>query len=343
MGTNPIVEDVNFEYLTNEEKSFNIGGDSHLYLSKTWNGPIENNNSYSGELEFNISNKAPQHCMLITCRDDSVRFGGWNVQVVKGKLRIQIGNGQKWLGVGDSMVTPNKWHKVSWQLNNSNKIAEIHLDGVKSEITMPNNYIHASKTVYIGTLNQNNQFRFSGKIKNVKLGKGLIDAADDSNNHFDKINDTELVISELDVSNFINILDQYSTDREWVEQALTRLRQELQEEIDLNQKLKDLNMNDGVFLVNKVEKFMNDYSNEISIIENELSNIYNNLKNTIIENEQLMNSNKHLKEKLSQLNSNGIDNSITNIRKLINDNIQLLHSSGRWGDTTDSAFKFKKS
>lgn len=342
MGTNPIVEEVNFEYLTNEEKSFNIGGDSHSYLSKTWNGPIENNKSYSGELEFNISSKAPPHCMLITCRNDSVRFGGWNVQVVKGKLRIQIGNGQKWLGVGDSMVTPNQWHKVSWQLNNNTKIAEIHLDGVKSEITMPNNYIHASNTVYIGTLNQNNQFRFAGKIKNVKLGKGLIDATDDSNNHFDKINDTDLVISELDVSNFINILDQYSTDREWVEQALTRLRQELQEELDLNQKLKDLNMDEGVFLVNKVEKFMNDYSNEIISIESELSNIYNNLKNTIVENEQLMNSNKHLKEKLSQLNSNGIDNSITNIRKLINDNIQLLHSSGRWGDTTDSAFKFKK-
>jgi hypothetical protein len=52
--------------------------------------------------------------MLITCRNDSVRFGGWNMQIVKGELRIQIGNGTKWLGVGDSIITYNKLHKISW-------------------------------------------------------------------------------------------------------------------------------------------------------------------------------------------------------------------------------------
>ena len=53
-----------------------------------------------------------------------------------------------------------------------------------------------------------------------------------------------------------------------------------------------------------------------------------------------MNSNQALKDKLSQLNSNGIDNLIVNIRKLITDNVRLLQSSGRWCDIADSAFKF---
>lgn len=349
MEINPIIENVNFEHSTNDEKLFNIGGDSHQYLSVTWNGPIESNKSFSGELEFNISDSAPPHCMLITCRDDSVYFGGWNIQIVNGKLRVQIGNGQTWLGVGDSMVTPNTWHKISWQLNNTTKIAEIHLDGVKSEITMSSNYVHASNTVYIGTLNQNNQFRFAGKIKNIKLGSGLViptptvnpNTSPDGTN-YDSISDTPVSITDFDVSNFINVIDQYSSDRVWIQQALVRLREELREEMDLNQKLKDLNTADAIFLVTKVEQFMSEYSSEIVSAESELQQIFAQLQTILTENEQLMNSNKALKDRLSQLNSNGIDNSIVNIRKLINDNVQLLQSAGRWGDTADSAYTFFK-
>ena len=239
MGTNPVVDNVNFEYALNDVLSLNNGG-TLQYIKTSWTGPIEGDKSFSGELEFNISNSAPAHCMLITCRSESVRLGGWNVQIVHGKLRVQIGTGNTWLGVGDSMVTPNKWYKISWQLNNTTNIAEIYLNGVKSEITMPSNYIHASNTVYIGTLNQNNQFRFSGKIKNIKLGSGLVSQQSVNSNigpdgtNYESITDTPSVISDFDVSSFINVLDQYSSDKDWIQQALVRLRQELKEELDLN-------------------------------------------------------------------------------------------------------------
>ena len=68
------------------------------------------------------------------------------------------------------------------------------------------------------------------------------------------IRDTPLEIKELDVSQFINLLDQYVSDRDWIQQALTRLRQELQEEIDLNNKLKELQPDETSFLVSKVRK-----------------------------------------------------------------------------------------
>ena len=73
--------------------------------------------------------------------------------------------------------------------------------------------------------------------------------------------------------------------------------------MDLNQKLKDLNMDDATFLVAKVEQFMSDYASEIGSIENELQQIFTQLQTTITENEQLMNSNQALKDRLSQLNS----------------------------------------
>ena len=43
---------------------------------------------------------------------------------------------------------------------------------------------------------------------------------------------------------------------------------------------------------------------------------------------------------MKQLNSNGVDMSILNIRRLINDNVVLLKNNDRWGDTNDVAFKF---
>ena len=44
------------------------------------------------------------------------------------------------------------------------------------------------------------------------------------NNENQSFNDTPLEIRDLDVSNFINILDQYVSDRDWIKQALVRLR-----------------------------------------------------------------------------------------------------------------------
>ena len=161
-----------------------------------------------------------------------------------------------------------------------------------------------------------------------------------SNNDNKTFNDTSLKINELDVSNFINLLDQYVSDRDWIQQALIRLRLELQEEINLNIKLKELQPDETGFLVNKVQDFINKYQTELINTENELQQILTQLQQLIIENENLMNSNNALKEQLIQLNTSGIDIKITNIRTLINNNIKLLKDNNRWGDTSDQFYKF---
>ena len=163
-----------------------------------------------------------------------------------------------------------------------------------------------------------------------------------SNNDNQPFNDTSLKITELDVSNFINLLDQYVSDRDWIQQALNRLRLELQEEIDLNIKLKELQPDQTGFLVNKVQDFINKYQTELINTENELQQILTQLQQLITENENLMNSNNKLKEQLIQLNTSGIDIKITNIRNLINSNIKLLKENNRWGDTTDQFYKFNR-
>ena len=115
-----------------------------------------------------------------------------------------------------------------------------------------------------------------------------------SNNDNQPFNDTSLKITELDVSNFINLLDQYVSDRDWIQQALNRLRLELQEEIDLNIKLKELQPDQTGFLVNKVQDFINKYQTELINTENELQQILTQLQQLITENENLMNSNNKL-------------------------------------------------
>ena len=179
---------------------------------------------------------------------------------------------------------------------------------------------------------------FSGDIKDVKLGNELYEKSDNEN--VDPFDDEPIDIKEFDINNFINILDQYTDDREWINSALDRLRLELREEMDLNTKLNKLGESDNAFLVSKVEKFMNDYAKEIKETESELSDIYKKLQTFISDNFKLLNSNKQLKDKMMKFNNNGIDSSILNIRKLINDNVLLLKNNDRWGDSTDVAFKF---
>jgi hypothetical protein len=185
-----------------------------------------------------------------------------------------------------------------------------------------------------------NYVNFQGEVRNFKLYADVPPTDILLNPPF--IRDTPLEIKELDVSQFINLLDQYVSDRDWIQQALIRLRQELQEEIDLNNKLKELQPDETSFLVSKVQDFINQYGTELTDTENELQQILTQLQQLITENELLMNSNKALKEQLTQLNSSGVDIKITNIRNLINKNIKLLQDTNRWGDTTDQFFKFKQ-
>lgn len=333
---NLIVDRVNYQYSIDAVKPINRDS----FIIDNWDGPLESDNSFSGELWFKRSSNAPSHCMLISCRSNSVSFGGWNLQLVGGKMGLQIGNGKTWCGISSSngpIVSIDTWHHASWLISNSSNKAEMYLDGVKYEDNIPSNYIKATNQIIIGALDTNNtNFRFDGQIKGVKLGAGLVSGPE----NLDFIDDIPVQINELDISSFINILDQYTADRNWIQQAVTRLRQELQEEMDLNQKLTQLDDGNGSFLVSKVEQFMTEYASEITGVETELQQIYNDLQRLISENAQLMNNNQALKDRMTQLNSNGTEHSITNIRQLIDNNIQLLKDNNRWGDTTDSAFKF---
>ena len=333
---NLIVDRVNYQYSIDAVKPINRDS----IIIDNWDGPLENDNSFSGELWFKRSSNAPSHCMLISCRSNSVSFGGWNLQLVSGKMGLQIGNGKTWCGISSSngpIVSVDTWHHASWLISNSSNKAEMYLDGVKYEDNIPSNYIKATNQIIIGALDSNNtNFRFDGEIKGVKLGAGLVSGPQ----NLDSIDDIPVEINELDISSFINILDQYTADRNWIQQAVTRLRQELQEEMDLNQKLTQLDAGNGIFLVSKVELFMTEYASEITEIETELQQIYNDLQRLISKNAQLMNNNQALKDRMTQLNSNGTEHSIINIRQLIDNNIQLLKDNNRWGDTTDSAFKF---
>ena len=333
---NIIVDRVNYEYSIDDVKTIN----NSSFIVDNWDGPIESDNSFSGELWFKMSANAPTHCMLISCRSNSVSFGGWNLQIVGGKMGLQIGNGQTWCGISSSIgpdVLVDTWHHASWLISNSSNKAEMYLDGVKYEDNLPSNYVKATNQIIIGALDNNNtNFRFYGQIKDVKLGAGLVPGPQ----NLDSITDIPVQINELDISSFINILDQYTADKTWIQQAVTRLRQELKEEMDLNQKLTELDAGNCGFLVSKVEQFMTEYSSEITGVETELQQIYDDLQRLISENSELMNNNKALKDRMTQLNSNGTDQSIINIRQLIDNNIQLLKDNNRWGDTKDSAFKF---
>ena len=331
---------INYKYAVDDIKTIS----NNSVIVNHWNGPLESNNSFAGELWFNMADNSPSHCMLISCRSNTVSFGGWNLQIVGGKMGLQIGTGNEWSGISSRTgptVTKNHWHHAAWLINNSNNTTEMYLDGIKYEDTLPRNYLVASNQLTIGALNSNeSNFRFIGQIRDVKLGADLVRV---EGTNYNSIIDIPLQINDMDVSNFINILDQYAADREWIQQAVNRLRQELQEELDLNQKLLELSSVDGSFLVTKVEDFMTNYASEITQFEIELQQIFTDLQRLIGENSQLMNSNKVLKERMIQLNNNSIDQSIINIRQLIDSNVELLKNNNRWGDTADTAFKFVQS
>jgi hypothetical protein len=338
MNSKMSVKNVNFEHPEDEIKIINSNS---VIVENGWSGPVETDHSFSAELSFNISDKAPRHCMLLSCRSN-VRFGGWNLQIVGSNISLQIGNGNTWCSVKGPVIKKNTWHHVAWSIDNKTDKAMLYLDGVKFESSVPGNYVKATNQLIVGALSSNERnFRFDGQIKGIKLGSGLELVNIINTPNYESITDIPVVVNELDVSSFINILDQYSSDRTWIKQAVNRLKQELQEEMDLNKKLKELDSGNGSFLVSKVEKFMNEYASEIDNTEKELQQIYNDLQKLITENEKLMNNNKALKDKMVELNNNGTDKSITNIRKLIDDNIKLLKDSNRWGDTSDSAFKIK--
>ena len=75
----------------------------------TWSGPSDENKSFAGSVEFRVESGVPPHMMLVSCRSAAVSFGGWNLQIVRGSLSLQIGIGTRWQTVSSSVpVTPGR-------------------------------------------------------------------------------------------------------------------------------------------------------------------------------------------------------------------------------------------
>lgn len=342
---------------------------------------IDNKNKlWGGKIEFkiNTAEQPYEHAQVIfshleptnkTPQEFNQFSKGWWLAVNAKNIQVQMGathdDGQNypdtWHPVSTNLAglnplhdNPNNislydggWHKFQWFTGNVG-------DGERFYYSLDNNGWFAQQRLRIVPFNADavwgvtpelararvNYANFQGEVRNFKLYAEVPPTDILLNPPF--IKDTPLEIKELDVSNFINLLDQYVSDRDWIQQALTRLRQELQEEIDLNNKLKELQPDETSFLVTKVQDFINQYGTELTDTENELQQIFTQLQQLITDNKLLMNSNKALKEQLIQLNSSGVDTKITNIRDLINKNIKLLQENNRWGDTTDKFYKFNK-
>jgi hypothetical protein len=313
-------------------------------IVENWNGPNSSDGNFSLSCNFRINSGASRHCMLVSSRSN-VNFGGWNLQKVGNKLSLQIGNGKKWYSANfqdDTTIEPNIWYNVAFEVDNKNSKVTLYLNDKSTNLVLPGNYKHATNNIFIGGLNQSEKnFMFMGDITDLKIGSDINrKEKEPENENVDAFNDKPIDIQEFDINNFINVLDQYSADRNWIKSAVNRLRIELNEEMNLNTKLNELGESDNAFLLKKVEDFMKDFSEEIKGTESELEEIYKKLQTLILDNFSLLNSNKQLKDRINELNSNGIDKSILNIRNLINENVTLLKNNDRWGDTTDVAFKF---
>lgn len=338
------VDGTNYE--SNSVRVFNKVG----VAETAWPGPVAADKSYAGELQFRMHANADRHCMLLTARNDGVRFGGWNLQLVGGKVSLQIGDGKRWLGVRAGAVQANQWHHVAWKLSNENKAAEVYLDGVKYDTvhsggsqwkTMPAPYRHATNDLVIGALAMSHpNFRFAGEIKGLKLGADLVASSADDDDEFADFADTPLDTNDMDVATYVNMMDQYVQDRDWIKQALDRLKKELVEEMDLNTQLKELSAENAGFLLKKVDDFMTAYKEEIAGTETELSGVFNELTRVIDENRDYLNHNKAVRDRLTELDVAGVDTRVRNIRRLIDANVDLLKDNHRWGDTQDKAWKF---
>jgi hypothetical protein len=74
--------------------------------------------------------------------------------------------------------------------------------------------------------------------------------------------------------------------------------------------------------------------------EKELTSIYEQLSRLIVENSDIMNKNKMVKDALTDLQAQDLGSKVSNIKALINTNVNLLQEHQRWGDTGDKYWKF---
>ena len=93
-------------------------------------------------------------------------------------------------------------------------------------------------------------------------------------------------------------------------------------------------------MINKIKDFVYNYKDEIFDYEKELMSIYEQLSQLMVENSEIMNKNNMVKETLTDLQAQDLGSKVSNIKTLINTNVNLLQEHNRWGDTGDKYWKF---
>ena len=326
-------------------------------MAETWTSPA-NNGSFGGEFEFQYAAGGNDAILMSyqngynKCEGFAVGFEGKRVTFWAGNGRVNSTDG--WSKVQTTLQFPNHvWCKVVFALdtkNNKMKICLSKVDGaviedVEVDWNAPGDYVAAQgDTIYVspnvvGRLPHVNGNPYMGHLRKLKL-YSLESLTEDN---YDAFKDIPLNVNELSVTNLINLIDQYVQDRDYIKKAVSRLKVELQEEIDLNNDLKNLSTDDASFLVKKITDFVNTYKSEIEGYEKELRSIHTQLLNLITKNKDIMDNNLIIKETIKELDVNNLTNKVTNIRSLIRQNVQLLKENNRWDDTQDQYWKFNNS
>ena len=324
-------------------------------------GGFGDNTSFKIEFDFRYGHAVGPHADIMVGYDSGWRnYKGWAIGFENSTLYFKIGNGEGWDVVYSGGQFPNHhWCHVicvldvenrkisiegSYQANSTKWYHIPHLsDGYFEEkmtsdifVQPEGNKLVFSPRKYQIAPSQYQRNPYQGSLKNVVLSPLHENKPID----WSVFTDVPLNVTEMSVANLVNLFQQYSQDRDWIQKAVIRLRSELQEEISLNNNLKNLSSSEVEFLINKIKDFVDNYKDEIFDYEKELMSIYEQLSQLMVVNSEIMNKNNMVKETLTDLQAQDLGSKVSNIKTLINTNVNLLQEHNRWGDTGDKYWKF---
>ena len=316
------------------------------------------NTSFKIEFDFNYGHAVGPHADIMVGYDPGWRnYKGWAIGFENSTLYFKIGNGAGWDVVYSGAQFPNHhWchaicvldvenRKISIDVSYiaGNQVYPVGGDGYFEEKMTRDTYVQpeGNKLVfspgkYQIAPSQYQRNPYQGSLRNVVLSP----LHEEEQIDWSVFTDVPLNVSELSVANLVNLFEQYSQDRDWIQKAVIRLRAELQEEIALNNNLKNLSSSKVEFLINKIKDFIENYKDEIVDYEKELTSIYEQLSQLIVDNSEIMNKNEMIKETLTDLQAQDLGSKVSNIKTLINTNVNLLQEHARWGDTGDKYWTF---
>jgi len=342
-----------YQWKKDEEKYLNVHDADNVVEF----GGFGDNTSFKAEFDFMYGHTSGPHVDMMVGYDSGWRlYKGWNIGFEDSVLSFKIGNGGGWDVVRSGGQFPNHhWCHAICVLDVENTKISIDVSYIAGNQVYPvvDGYYEAtmSRDTFVQPVANklvfspdrykiaNSQYQtrpYVGYMKNVVISPLHQDERID----WSVFADVPLNVTEMSVANLINLFEQYSQDRDWIQKAVIRLRAELQEEITLNDNLKNLSSSEVEFLVNKIQDFVNNYKQEIVDYEKELTSIYEQLSRLIVENSEIMNKNKMVKDALTDLQAQDLGSKVSNIKALINTNVNLLQEHQRWGDTGDKYWKF---